>query len=168
MVNASICGWVCLRERKGVKEGVRERERERERASVGLSQWRWPGAGLFRGQWWPWRWGPGCGCCYSFCRGRVRPEGSSPGCPPLRAESHSPAGHRYSVSPQTQTTISHTRRFDTFMHSLSSCPEWNVYSCSNYQPTGGAPTQRHCFGFLWAGESVPATADYYCLTISWS
>lgn len=103
-MQASVIGMFA-RERK------REGEAERERASVGLSQWRWPGYRRFRGRWWPWRWGPGCGWCYSFCRGHVRPEGSSPGYPPLRAESHSPARHRHSVSPPTQTqslaTLSH-------------------------------------------------------------
>lgn len=101
-VNIYIEGYICsvyAEECKLVWIGMFARER----ASDGLSQWRWPGGGLLRGQWWPWRWGPGCGWCYSFCRGHVRPEGSSPGYPPLRAESHSPAGHRYSVSPQTQT-----------------------------------------------------------------
>lgn len=69
-------------------------------------QWRWLAGRLFRGLWWPWRWGPGCGWCYSFCRGRVRPGGSSPGCLPPRAECHSPAGHRQrSVSCPADSSI---------------------------------------------------------------
>lgn len=81
-MQAFVDGYVC--ERKKI---------ETERDRIGLSQWRWPGGRLLRGQWWPWRWGPGYGWCYSFCRARVHPEGSSPGYPPLTAESHSPAGY---------------------------------------------------------------------------
>lgn len=91
--------------------------------SAGLSQWRWSGdddggggGGWLRGRWWPWRSGPGCGWCYSFCRARVRPEGSSPGCPPPTAESHSPAGDISSVSVQHDK---HTHSPPLWAHSLT-------------------------------------------------
>lgn len=100
---------------------------EGEMEIVLLSQYRrWPVQELFRGQWWPWRWGPGCGRCYSFCRGRVRPEGSSPGCPPLRAGSHSPAGHGHRVRQQA----SHREQslmFFIFQHLHGHTRSWDIY-----------------------------------------
>lgn len=93
--------WICT------FSGERKRRDGRRGVSVGLSQWWWTGGGLLRGQWWPWRWGPGCGWCCSFCRARVHPEGSIPGCRPPTAGSRSPAGHRRCVSPQSQV-MNHT------------------------------------------------------------
>lgn len=160
--------WICVFAREIKREG----ETERESVSVGLSQWRWAGGGLLRGQWWPWRWGPGCGWCYSFCRGRVRPEGSIPGYPPLTAESHSPAGHRYShQSTNTSRVISHTHSPGTFICSLCSQTKWDINCCLKTRPkcqtTGGSLQKSlrgwsQCFGFLPAGESGEATTGYYC------